>query len=132
MTPSVENTGLPKSIAVDGRASDAKLESSELAGPARPLPLLKEVSRSFYLTIRVLPVEVRSQIALAYLLARATDTVADTRAVPVESRLAILSALRRRIHGETVEPLSLAVFVERRADSAATPSGAELILLQRI
>ena len=35
-------------------------------------PLLKQVSRSFYLTLRVLPAPIRPQISLAYLLARAT------------------------------------------------------------
>lgn len=40
-------------------------------------PLLKRVSRSFYITLRLLPAEVRESIALAYLLARITDTEAD-------------------------------------------------------
>ena len=43
--------------------------------------LLKDVSRSFYLTLRVLPGKVRSPIGLAYLLARTTDTIADTELV---------------------------------------------------
>jgi len=36
---------------------------------------------------------------LAYLLARATDTIADTGLVPAEQRLAALAALRERILG---------------------------------
>lgn len=40
-------------------------------------PLLKRVSRSFYLTLRVLPSPVRESIALAYLVARLSDTLAD-------------------------------------------------------
>ncbi|MCA9461959.1 MAG: squalene/phytoene synthase family protein [Nitrospira sp.] len=40
--------------------------------------ILKRVSRSFYLTIAVLPSPVRTQIGLAYLLARAADTLADS------------------------------------------------------
>ncbi len=39
--------------------------------------LLKKVSRSFYLTLRLLPAPVRESISLAYLLARLTDTKAD-------------------------------------------------------
>lgn len=39
--------------------------------------LLREVSRSFYLTLRLLPDRVRPTIALAYLLARLSDTRAD-------------------------------------------------------
>lgn len=40
-------------------------------------PLLKAVSRSFYLTLRLLPGPVRESIALAYLVARLSDTQAD-------------------------------------------------------
>ena len=63
--------------------------------------LLRDVSRSFYLTLRVLPGAVRDQIGIAYLLARTTDTIADTEIIPVHSRLEALSALRRRILGES-------------------------------
>lgn len=49
--------------------------------------LLKRVSRSFYLTLRVLPHSLRSQIGLAYLFARAADTIADTNVLEKESRL---------------------------------------------
>ena len=59
--------------------------------------LLRRVSRSFYLTLRVLPRAIRPQLSLAYLLARATDTVADTDAVAVDKRYDVLSGLRRSI-----------------------------------
>ncbi len=49
--------------------------------------LLRDVSRSFYWTVRILPGAIRPQIGLAYLLARATDTIADTEIVPVTERL---------------------------------------------
>jgi len=48
--------------------------------PAPLNDLLKATSRSFYLTLRVLPARVRPQIGLAYLLARTTDTIAPGRA----------------------------------------------------
>lgn len=57
-------------------------------------PLLKAVSRSFYLTLRVLPAPIRPQISLAYLLARATDTIADTNAVPRAKRIVLLRELQ--------------------------------------
>ena len=47
--------------------------------------LLKQTSRSFYLTLRVLPGAIRPQIGLAYLLARTTDTIADTELVPART-----------------------------------------------
>ena len=56
--------------------------------------LLREVSRSFYLTMRALPAVVRPQIGLAYLLARTTDTIADTGLVSTGSRLDALQRLR--------------------------------------
>jgi len=59
--------------------------------------LLKEVSRSFHLTLRVLPRSVRRPIGLAYLLARATDTVADASSLPVALRRRTLESLRARI-----------------------------------
>jgi farnesyl-diphosphate farnesyltransferase len=61
-------------------------------------PLLRDVSRSFYLTLRVLPREIRPQISLAYLLARATDTIADTKAVPRAKRIVALQQLQNLSH----------------------------------
>jgi len=61
-------------------------------------PLLRDVSRSFYLTLRVLPREIRPQISLAYLLARATDTIADTKAVPRVKRVSALQQLQNLSH----------------------------------
>jgi len=68
--------------------------------------LLKATSRSFYLTLRVLPARVRPQIGLAYLLARTTDTIADTDLVPLEQRLDALHKLRDRILGSSTAPLN--------------------------
>jgi farnesyl-diphosphate farnesyltransferase len=59
--------------------------------------LLASVSRSFYLSIKVLPSPVRRVIALGYLLARATDTIADTVQAPVAARLENLDAFRRSL-----------------------------------
>ncbi|MEI7732855.1 MAG: phytoene/squalene synthase family protein [Verrucomicrobiota bacterium] len=88
--------------------------------------LLKAVSRSFYLTLRVLPRAVRSQIGLAYLLARATDTIADTTLVPVSQRLEALAALRHRILGQSTGRFTFEV------SASAVDNPAELKLLQRI
>jgi farnesyl-diphosphate farnesyltransferase len=56
--------------------------------------LLRDVSRSFYLTLRVLPVQIRPQVSLAYLLARASDTIADTKVVPRAKRIALLRQMQ--------------------------------------
>ncbi len=49
--------------------------------------LLKRVSRSFYLTLRLLPAPVREPISLAYLLARLSDTEADGAVTEAENEL---------------------------------------------
>ena len=41
--------------------------------------LLKDTSRSFYLTLEMLPKKIRGQVGLLYLLARIADTIADTK-----------------------------------------------------
>lgn len=60
---------------------------------ARHGPLLKSVSRSFYLTLRLLPKEVRGTLSLAYLLARASDSIADACSATTDSRLEWLRGL---------------------------------------
>ena len=61
--------------------------------------LLKGVSRSFYLTLRVLPEGLRLPVSAAYLLARAADTIADTPLLPAAERLELLLAYRAQING---------------------------------
>jgi len=61
--------------------------------------VLRSVSRSFYLSIRFLPGQLREPIALAYLLARTTDTVADTTQVSANVRTKTLKLLSNGIQG---------------------------------
>ncbi len=58
---------------------------------ARVLPA---VSRSFALSLRVLPRPLRVPLGLTYLLARAADTLADTRALPPADRHRAIETLR--------------------------------------
>jgi farnesyl-diphosphate farnesyltransferase len=62
--------------------------------------LLRPVSRSFYLSLQLLPRPLREPVSLAYLLARTTDTVADTARVPTELRIETLDKVRALIQGE--------------------------------
>ncbi len=88
--------------------------------------LLRDTARSFYLTVRVLPRAVRPQVSVAYLLARTTDTIADSRAEPVPARLAALADLRSRILGApTPAPPAGGL-----PSAGATP--AEKLLLDRV
>ena len=80
--------------------------------------LLRANSRSFYLTLRALPTAVRPQIGLAYLLARTTDTIADTELVPLTQRLAALQSLRARILGTSDAPLDFGELARSQAAPA--------------
>ena len=61
--------------------------------------VLRSVSRSFYLSLRILPAALRDPLSLAYLLARATDTIADTSEPPVALRTEALARLAAAIQG---------------------------------
>src|ERR1700722_7005940 len=76
--------------------------SESMPDPARAVllgPLLKSVSRSFYITMRVLPAGMRDPIGLAYLLARAADTIADTSLIAPGQRMELLLSLRNQVNG---------------------------------
>ena len=96
--------------------------------------LLKRTSRSFHKTLWVLPSSVRHQIGLAYLLARTTDTIADTELVPVAQRLAALEELRRFIREGKSSPSSFAELIPTQTSSPERElleqRGAMLALLQ--
>jgi farnesyl-diphosphate farnesyltransferase len=83
---------------------NSSLEPKDLGGR-----VLRSVSRSFYLSLRILPAGLREPLSLAYLLARATDTVADTPEPPVALRTEALRKLAAAIQGtapgETAEQL---------------------------
>jgi farnesyl-diphosphate farnesyltransferase len=74
--------------------------------------------------MRMLPPAIRTQISVAYLLARTTDTIADTELASVETRLAALAALRAAIQGEGNAPFPFAL-----APGQGSPS--ERVLLER-
>jgi farnesyl-diphosphate farnesyltransferase len=62
--------------------------------------ILRSVSRSFYLSIRFLPPQLRQSVALAYLLARTTDAVADTAEISGSVRMETLKMLSNGIQGK--------------------------------
>lgn len=61
--------------------------------------VLKGVSRSFYLSLRLLPGPMRGAASLGYLLARASDTLADSATVTADMRLEYLENFRRAVTG---------------------------------
>ncbi len=61
--------------------------------------LLKDTSRSFYLTLKVLPKRIRSQVGLLYLLARIADTIADSDCDSTDEMLEALGQYGDKIQG---------------------------------
>ena len=92
--------------------------------------LLKQVSRLFYTTLNVVPANVRDQVGLAYLFARAADTIADTDVIERVQRLQFLKLFRAQFAGEQVSWDAIrgiqAALAPHQADSA------ERVLIQRI
>ena len=79
--------------------------------------VLASVSRSFYLTLRVLPATLRRPVGLAYLLARASDTIADSATRTGPERLVVLRQFGQAIHGLAAIP-DLALLLDGIADPA--------------
>jgi farnesyl-diphosphate farnesyltransferase len=79
-------------------SNDESVYEKELGGQ-----LLASVSRSFYLTLKALPRELREPISLAYLLARTADTIADTAEAPAGVRLVGLETFARLVQSPVRE-----------------------------
>src|SRR5262249_34963739 len=89
--------------------------------------LLRKVSRSFYLSLAILPRPLREPLGLAYLLARAADTVADTQLIERAERIGYLETLRRAYAGEAANVLAVA-----RAAAPHQAHAVERTLLERV
>ena len=92
--------------------------------------LLKQVSRLFYTTLVVVPADVRDQVSLAYLFARAADTIADTELIDRPRRLDLLSQLKAQFVSD-----QLAWTQVREIQQAVGPiqqNSAERLLLERL
>jgi farnesyl-diphosphate farnesyltransferase len=123
-TRTIAEAGLARigPLPYDARVTEP--ERDQLIGP-----LLRDVSRSFYLTLRVLPGELRPAISLAYLFARASDTIADTKVVPRDKRRAHLIRFRRQF-ADRADAGELALIRGDLAQHQSLP--AEKLLLERL
>ena len=79
--------------------------------------VLKGVSRSFYLTLRLLPGPMRGAASLGYLLARTSDTLADSTAAPVDARLQCLDQFSRAVAAKSEAPRWPVSILNATADS---------------
>src|SRR5437868_8939447 len=108
------------------------------AVPDRSLDeILSKVSRSFYLSLAILPRAMRTQLSAAYLVARAADTIADTRLVQAERRIELLGGMREAMQDPTrITPYVGDVGAKLASPEAGAPyddkSAAERLLLTRL
>jgi farnesyl-diphosphate farnesyltransferase len=92
--------------------------------------LLKQVSRLFYTTLVVVPAAVRDQVSLAYLFARAADTIADTELIDRPRRLDLLGQLKAQFVSDQIAWTQV-----REIQHAVGPiqhNSSERILLERL
>lgn len=68
--------------------------------------LLKNTSRSLYLSVQVLPPAIRPAFSIAYLLCRYADTIADTYLLPAEKRAAWLSRFPQLIQTQQAQQIA--------------------------
>lgn len=92
--------------------------------------LLKEVSRSFYLTLWVLPANVRDTIGLAYLFCRSADTIADTTLIAAAERIKVLELFRNQFHSSDLSLKAIHEIQNSVGHHQANPS--EEILLREL
>lgn len=92
--------------------------------------LLKRVSRLFYTTLAVVPANVRDQVGVAYLFARAADTIADTELIDRPRRLGFLNRLREQFATEQVDWAQVDSI--QQAMGPLQHDGAERILLEQL
>lgn len=92
--------------------------------------LLKKVSRLFYTTLAVVPADVRDQVGLAYLFARAADTIADTKLIDRPRRVSFLNRLREQILCEQVDWAQVRLI--QQAVAPIQQASDERILLERL
>jgi farnesyl-diphosphate farnesyltransferase len=109
------------------------METTETTRAAREAPpdldaILKGVSRSFYLTLRVAPRRVRPQLGVAYLFCRAADTIADTALLPPERRLALLGLYRAQFEAEAPDRRAAASIAAELTGARSIPE--ERLLLE--
>lgn len=92
--------------------------------------LLKRVSRLFYTTLAIVPTNVRDQVGVAYLLARAADTIADTDLIERPRRMEILNRFQEQCTSKSIawnEVKSI-----QQAVGPLQADSAERVLLQRL
>ena len=116
-------------IGVSVRTSGEALSVSPERRRRMLTELLKSVSRAFYLSMRVLPSAMREPVSIAYLLARAADTIADTVSVSPEQRILLLRKFRSILTREVGKDAAAELYAEL---TDLQPTGSERELLDSL
>ena len=117
---------MPASIWMGGKGPAYPEEAAALRG------ILKSVSRSFYLSLAVLPKPLRKQMGLAYLFCRAADTIADTPLLPYHERLPALHAFRAQFESDSPSRNEIAGLIRSVSEPSAGGCENEHQLLVRL
>ena len=104
--------------------------NSEAAKQELLRDLLKQVSRLFYTTLVVVPVDVRDQVSLGYLFARAADTIVDTELIDRSRRLDLLGQLKAQFVSDQIAWTQVQEIQQAVGPAQQNPS--ERILLERL
>ena len=103
-----------------GRITMSKIFSSEIDA------ILEGTSRSFYLSLKELPRPIRKQVSLLYLLARTSDTIADSERGDISRRLDALASFNDFCMNNSANPPVLNdISILQRNES-------ELLLLEKV
>lgn len=104
--------------------------AAERAWVASTLP---KVSRTFALTIRLLPGALKHPVAVAYLLCRVADTIEDSATLSAAEKSSLLGEFRGGFNGGTTAGLARA-FATARSDEEilARDAGAALAAFRRL
>src|SRR5258708_6572638 len=100
--------------------------------PALDQSLLKSVSRSFYLSLRVLPPSMRPVMGIGYLLCRMADTIADSEVIPFSNRLHFLQRFKLLVNTFPPSIEKWIPFVDELRAHVPAPKTSEEQLIHRL
>ncbi len=90
--------------------------------------ILKAVSRSFFLTLRVAPRVLRPGLGIGYLFCRAADTIADTRLLSPEARLDCLARYRAQFEAPVPDLMEIAAIARAVGGPREIPEEQQLLV----
>ncbi|MFN0118309.1 MAG: phytoene/squalene synthase family protein [Elusimicrobiota bacterium] len=100
--------------------------------PSTNEQLLKSVSRSLFLSFKILPSHIKPAMSIAYLLCRAADTIADTDLLSQEERLSYLKNFKDCFKSFPLSLPDQIIFSEKIKNAVLGEKTSEEILLKSL